>query len=279
MANRMKQLGLTIALSLPLVVSAFVSGPFSASASAQPGQRMVGPASPILVDTNGDGFPSAGDAGIIPQQSGTALTVTTLWSCNTQPNTQVFLADQDGGGRFLTASRTNNGRLQVMRITSAVGGAANQFSFSESDSFVHASGVGGFLDMNGDGFGDAITISGKVSATIGLLFTSDSSYVSIPLSQVAALGIRSSPCGLRIVPQIWVPLTDTDGDRFGDSVVFDLNGDGAADGQFFRSPRMRGLSVPATSNTALAVLVALLGSIGIWFIGRHRPTGLTPRPL
>ena len=279
MANRMKQLGLTILLALPLVFSAIVSGPFSASASAQPGQHMVGPGAPILVDTNGDGFPSAGDSGIVPQQSGSALNVTTLWSCNTQPNTQVFLADQDGAGRFQTASRTNNGRQQVMRVTSASGGAATQFSFAESDTFLHATGTGAVLDMNGDGFGDAISTSGKINMTIGLLFTSDSNFVSIPLSQVAALGARSSPCGLGFVPQIWVPLADTDGDGRGDSIVFDLNGDGIPDGQFYRSPRFRGLSVPATNNTVLAVLVALLGSMGIWFIGRHRPAGLTPRPL
>jgi hypothetical protein len=279
MTNRMKQVGFIIGLALPLAASAFMSGPFTAPASAQGRQRLVGPANPILADINGNG-PDPGDLNVTPQFSNATLYLTTAFSCGTQENTSVGLSAPDGSGRFTSASRQNSFRSQTISVTGSSAGAATNFAYTERDgSGVRASGMGVLLDLNGDGRFDTLSISGNISATINLVFTPDSAFVSIPLSQMALLGASSSKCGLGRVPQIWVPLSDTTGNGRGDTIIFDLNGDGIPDPQFFRSPRLGGLGVPATGNLALAVLIALLGSIGLWFIGRRPPTDRTLRPL
>ena len=278
MTIRMKQVALTIGLTVPLAVSAFTSGPFSASTSAQAGMHMVGPAFPILIDVDGNG-PSPNDIRANPQVSGTTLQVTRQFSCQTQNNTQAGLTGQDASGRYSTVSRINNFREQFISVVGSSGAAATRFSFTELDTRgIRASGAGSLIDMNGDGRADTIAISGNISATINLVFTPDSNYVSIPLSQAALLGGASSTCGLGTVPQIWVPLADTDGDGRGDTVIFDLNGDGIPDSQFYTSPRIAGLGVPAMSNVGLAILAAALGTIAVWFIGRQRPTNSTPYP-
>jgi hypothetical protein len=272
MANRMKQLGLTTALALPLIVSALVSGPFSAPTSAQAGLRMVGPRNPILIDTDGNGVPSAGDARAEPQMSGpTTLILTTRFSCQSQPNNRVDLSQQDAGGRYRTVARRNDFRDQLITVTGSSGNAATNFAFLEVDPRgIQASGNGSFLDMNGDRSMDTITMSGKLSATVNLVFTSDSNYVSIPVSQLGMLNAATSRCGITVTPQIWVPLADTDGDGRGDTVILDLNGDGIPDPQFYWSPRLGALGVPAMSSVGIAVLITLLGSMGVWFIGRYR---------
>ena len=60
MRQHVKQAALTFALALPLVLTAALAGPFTATTDAQGGQRMVGPQFPILIDTNGDGQPTTG---------------------------------------------------------------------------------------------------------------------------------------------------------------------------------------------------------------------------
>ena len=273
MTNRMKQTSLTIALTLPLVVSAVTSGPFSTATSAQnPGQGMVGPNSPILLDVNGNG-PGPGDPAAALQQSGSGLMLPNQFSCGSQPNLLASLGNVDQAGHFTTATRQNNFRTQSLGITNCAGGVATNFLYTELDSRgVRATGSGAFVDTNGDGQADAFSVTGNVSAMVNLVFTPDSKYVSIPLSQAAILGGATAKCGITTVPQIWVPLADTNGDGRGDSIVFDLNGDGVPDSQFCRSAKMAGVGVPATGNVALAILMVLLGSLGVWSIGRRGPT-------
>ena len=278
MTERTKQVALTIVLGLPLVITAMIAGPFSASTGAQGAQRMLGPRFPALIDTNGDGQPTPGvDSPANPQLAGTTLTFTTLFSCSTSNNNQVGLVSQDSSGRFRGATRRNNFRNQSMAITGFTGGSPSQFAYTESDSRgARATGNGQLMDLNGDGRMDAIIVNGtSVNTTLNLVFSADGNYASVPVSQAALLGARQGRCGPS-VPQIWVPLADTDGDGRGDTLILDLDGDGIADPQFYSSPRLGAAAVPTTSNFALSILTTLLGGIGVWYIGHRRQS--TPGP-
>jgi hypothetical protein len=280
MTNRMKQVGLTIGLTVPLVVSAITSGPFSAEPSAQnPGQGMFGPNSPAVIDTNNNG-PSPGDTQATPTLNGPNLTAPPTFSCQNQPNLNGNLGGQDQAGHYVTIARQNNFRTQSIGITNCGNGVATSFLYTEVDSTgTRGSGTGTFVDSNGDGQADSFAMSGSINMMVNLVFTPDSKYVGIPLSQQALLGGATAKCGIMTVPQIWIPLADTDNNGRGDSVVFDLNGDGLPDSQFCRSPKMAGIGVPATGNVALALLTLLLGSMGVWLIGRRGPIHSAPPPL
>jgi hypothetical protein len=282
MTSRIKQVALTIGLTVPLAVSAITSGPWSVAPSAQPNtsQHMLGPNNPILIDVNGNG-PGAGDANANLQQFGSTLQLPTQWDCGlNEGNTLAGLGNMDQAGHFTTITRQNGLHTQSIGISNCAGGVATNFVYTELDfQGIKGTGTGAFVDSNGDGQADSFSVTGKVNAMVNLVFTPDSQYVSIPLSQQALLGGATAKCGISPVPQIWVPLADTNGDGRGDSVVFDLNGDGVADSQFCRSPRIAGVGVPATNNVALAILTMLLGSLGVWAIGRRRPLVPPARPV
>jgi hypothetical protein len=165
-----------------------------------------------------------------------------------------------------------------MAITGFTGGFPTQFGYTETDSRgVRASGGGQLMDLNGDGRMDAMSVNGtSVNATLNLVFSADGNYVSIPVSQAALVGAKQGRCG-PAVPQIWIPLVDTDGDGRGDTIILDLDGNGVADPQFYSSPRLGASAVPTTSNFALSILTTLLGGIGVWYVGRRRQT--RPGPM
>ncbi len=271
MMQRAKQLTLTIALGLPLVITALVAGPFSASTVAQPGARMLGPRFPPLIDTNGDGQPTpGGDVPANPQLNGTNLKLTSFFSCNSQNNTNAGITNQDSSGKYRGVHRANNFRDQSIGIAGFSGGGASAFTYTESDSRgARAAGVGQLVDLNGDGKMDTININGNINTTTSLVFTPDGNYVSIPVSQAQLLGATQGRCG-GAVPQIWFPLADTDGDGRGDTIILDLDGDGIADPQFYSSPKLAATSVPTANNFALSILTALLGGVGVWYIGRRQ---------
>ncbi len=274
MRQHLKQAAFTCGLALPLIVTLLFSKPFTADSVAQAGLHMVGPQFPILVD-NGDGRPGGGDTQLLPRQSGAnTLELPTVFSCGTQPNNVVTLGSPDASGKFRTASRTNNGRDQAINIAGTSGGGASQFSYMETAvGSTFASGSGALMDMNGDGAMDAMSLGGtNGSGVVSLVFTPDSNYVSIPASQAALLGARQGRCG-PAAGQIFVPLADTNGDGRGDTVVLDLNGDGIPDPQYYTSPRLGALGVPATNNVALAALIVLLGVVGVWYLGNRRLDG------
>lgn len=277
--KRVKQLALTSALALPLILTLAFAGPLTAPAGAQGGLKMVGPQNPILIDTNGDGRPTPGvDAPANPQLSGNTLNLTTLFSCNSQNNTQIILGGLDSSGHFRTATRSNNGRSQVLSISGVTGDSAISFGYSETDTRgQRAAGLGQLIDSNGDGAADTIAAHGNLHVVSSLVFSSDGQYVSIPVAQAALFGATTSRCGLGAVPQIWVPLADTNGDGRGDTIILDLNGDGIPDSQFYRSPRLAAVGVPTTNNVGLSILTLLLGGVGVWFLGRRRLTGLDPQ--
>lgn len=270
MRQPVKQAVLTVALTLPLIVTALFSSPFSASPMAQGGSKMVGPQFPILVDGNGNG-PGAGDTPFLPRMGGAnVLQIPSVFSCGTQPNNVIALSNPDGG-KFKTFTRSNDGRTQVLSVTNTSGNQALGFSGSESvGNNMLAQGGAAVVDGNGDGKVDGLSISGtNGSMFISLVFTPDNGYVSIPVAQAMMLGAKQGACGPAF-SQIWVPLADTNGDGIGDAIVFDLDGDGIPDPWFFISPPIGAIGVPTTNNLGLALLAMILGGTGVWYLGRRR---------
>jgi hypothetical protein len=271
MHQKVKQAALTFGLALPLLVTVAISSPLTVTVAAQGVMHMVSPQFPILMD-NGDGIPGPGDTSLLPTQTGpTTVQLPTLFSCGTQANNTVTLGAPDGAGRFQAAGRTNNARNQIVNVTGAIGAQATQFSFTEANATrTFATGTGSLIDMNGDGSADGMTISGsKGSIVLSFVFTSSNAYASIPAAQAALLGARQGRCG-PAPAQFWVPLADTNGDARGDRVVLDLDGNGVPDPQYFTSPPIGAPAVPTMNTFGLALLTLLLGSIGVWYLGRPR---------
>jgi hypothetical protein len=159
-----------------------------------------------------------------------------------------------------------------MSITDVHGGGADGFSFLETDGAARtrATGSGHVMDSNNDGKGDMIQVTGNVNLMATLVFTPDSSHVSIPTSQANMLGAKGGRCGPSSVPQIWVPMADTDADGKGDTIILDLDGNGIADPQFYTSTPLGAVAVPTTNTFGLVLLTLLLGAIGVWYLGQRR---------
>jgi hypothetical protein len=126
------------------------------------------------------------------------------------------------------------------------------------------------MDSNRDGNADMVQIAGNINMMATLVFTPNASHVSIPTSQATMLGARGGLCGPSFIPQIWVPLADTDGDGRGDTIILDLDGNGIPDPQFYGSGRLGAIGVPTTNTVGLSILMVLLGSIGAWYLGQRR---------
>ena len=274
MKLRIQQAALTCALVLPLIVTFMFAGPLTASPGAQGGLRMVGPRDPILADTNGNSMPDSGDRNVTPEfiNGQSQVEGTHFFSCDRQLNNRISFADRDSSGKFRKGSRVNDFRDQSVSITSVQGGGANGFSFLETDSRARtrAAGSGQVMDSNNDGKGDMVQITGNINLMATLVFTPTSSHVSIPTSQASMLGAKAGKCGPSSVPQIWVPLADTDGDGKGDTIIFDLDGNGIADPQFYTSTALGAITVPTTNTYGLVLLTLMLGAIGVWYLGQRR---------
>jgi hypothetical protein len=132
----------------------------------------------------------------------------------------------------------------------------------------------GHLVPGGPGFFNGVqggqTFGGITTATMSLVFTGTGSggspaYVSLPWSQVAALGILATSCPTP-VPQVFVPLSNG-------HIVLDLNGDGIPDPIFFSSPPLtkqagEGSGIPTISRGAMALLAAALVGVGLFQLRR-----------
>lgn len=273
MKLRVQQAVLTCALALPLVVTFVFAGPFTAAPGAQGAMRMVGPRFPILADTNGNGMPDGGDRDVTPEYASgqSQIEFDHYFSCDRALNNRLTPTDRDSSGKFRKIARRNNFRDQSISITSVQGGGASDFSFLEfDDRATRATGSGRVMDSNADGKGDMVQITGKINMMATLVFTPDSGHVSIPTSQANMLGARGGKCGPTFVPQIWVPLADTDGDGKGDTIIADLDGNGLADPQFYTSTPLGAVAVPTTDTFGLVLLTLVLGGIGVWYLGQRR---------
>jgi hypothetical protein len=276
MSDRVRQLLWTAALAAPVVYAVFAAPPLVSDVRAQGPMRMLGPNFPIRVDASGDSQPGAGDESITMPRSGNTITVNSRWSACAPGNTsnQITLSNPSGG-RFQTMTRVNNDLTQSITAQATSGGAVSAFSYAQVDARNGSSRTGtiSLLDQNGNGVVDLLMVSGALSASASFSYHGSSDYISIPWAQASALGARSDGCGGSV--QLFVPLADTNGDGAGDTVVLDLDGNGVADPEFFTSPPIAAPAVPSMGVAARAVLIALIGMMGAWFLSRSTPRQLT----
>lgn len=259
---RVRQSLLTMALATPLVAAIATAPPFVAEPRAVAPTHMLGPSFPILAGI-----------GITPTRSGNTITIPSRWACGSSSSTAnvITLSNPDSSGRFLTASRENGLRHQTMDITSVVGGFPRAARLTEeTGGTTVASTTVTLIDQNGDGVMDGATISGTVNATTSFVFLSNGDYVSIPWSQASALHIDTSTTCAGFVPQVWIPLADTNNDGRGDSIVLDLDGNGVADADVYAGPSIIVPSVPTMGPVGRLTLILLIGLIGSWFLSRRR---------
>lgn len=245
---------------------------------------MVGPNAPILVDTNGDGQPDQGtDGRIIPTFDGQeTLTVPNPWEeCGPAVHNVVTLQDAagPGGGPFVGGTRTTENQTETLIADQFVGGRPTHFTMSvDKPGFPDQVGSAGVVDGDSNGIYDALMGEGDggVDFLLDLVFSDVNGdgwgdYVSIPWSQASVLGVATDDsCEVAGGdPQVWVPMADTNGDGRPDSIVFDLDGNGSPDPQFLFGPIIgpaRAFAtnpVPTLSQWSL-ILVALALASAAW---------------
>jgi hypothetical protein len=209
--------------------------------------RYVGPNFPIVIDTDGDGEPSAADTPITLERAGARIVVRSPWDGNGGDSDNVIELDQLASGKYTGGSRQSDRGVQRLDITGFAGGGANQVRFQGPE----GEGTGGLRDQNDDGVFDVLTggrPGGPAFAFSLVKADADddghADYVSVPWSQASLLGVDKGdgvgPGTGGTDPQIWVPLADTDSDGVPDSVVFDLNGDGIPDPDLQSGPALSG---------------------------------------
>ncbi len=263
---RFRQFLMTAALVTPLMVAIASAPPFAAETKAQGPSRMVGPLFPI----------TAGSDNIVPIRSGLRVLYPTRWACGDTEAHTVTLANPDGSGRYRTIMRELGSLHQDLTITNFVGSSPQQFVLTETRGgvVVHTT-TANLVDLNSDGVFDTINFSGQYNVTISLVFNGDN--VSIPWSEANSIGIDTNyACaGAGALPQVWIPLADTNGDGRGDAVVLDLDGNGVADSDIYAGPVVAAPSVPTMGPIARLLLLIMIGLTGSWFLSRHRhdPTG------
>lgn len=274
MKVRFRQLALTATLVTPLMVAIATAPPFSAETQAQGAAHMLGPNFPVRIDANGDGQASGGDDGIVPQRSGNSITIPSRWECGNNPDSRnniIELSNRDAGGRYRTASRANNALQQSVTAASSALGTPTAFSYEERlGDTITAEGSITLTDRNGDGVLDGASFRGTINGSISFAFAGNNDYVSIPWSQASALGLDTSRSCAGPLPQIWVPLADTNGDGRGDAIVLDLDGNGQADRDLMSSPTVAVPSVPTMGPVARLILMTLIGLVGAWFLSKRR---------
>lgn len=257
---RLRQSLLTAALGVPLAAAIATAPPFAAEPRAAAAiTNMLGPASPIM----------AGSTPVMLNRSGNTVAYPTAWACGDTASYTVALENPDGSGRFQAASRDLGSLHQTVSITGFASGAPQQFNINETRGGVtaHSSNVA-LVDQNADGVFDAATFSGQYNVTVSFAVTGNA--ISIPWSQASAIGIDTSTSCAGALPQVWFPLADTNGDGRGDKIVFDLDGNGVPDVDFFSSPPLDAPAVPSMGPIGRLLLLLVLGASGSWFISRRR---------
>lgn len=247
-------------MATPLVVAFATARPFAAEPGVAAPTHMLGPSFPIL----------AGGTGIVPIRSGTTISFPNDWACGNNTSNVFALSNPDSSGRFRSMSRDNGFLHQTLTISAFANGAAQQWVMTESRFGVTVGTTTiSLIDANADGVYEAVSFSGQVNTTIS--FVSTGSTISIPWAQASTIGINTTTCA-GALPQLLIPLADTNGDGQGDAIVMDLDGNGVPDGDLFSSAPIGVPSVPTMGPTARLLLMLLLGATGTWFLSRRPGT-------
>jgi hypothetical protein len=267
-----------------IAVAGFVVAlPLFAVAVAQP-TNLVGPNSPPLADTPGNGAPNRqADTPIGLSRTGDTVTITSPWTCNgASVKNQILLSNPDNLGRFRTASRfsENLGKTQQVTITNFdSAGEPIGFAFEELTSGVPGrTGIGTLISAHNNGVYDTLELSqtgGGVLATLSLetFNTADSNspnYISFPWAQTAALGGKTACNGSN--PQVFLPVASNG------HIIFDLDGNGVPDPDVFSSPLVAAqaiAAVPTLAPLGLALLAAFLLAAAVRLLRRESGLSLT----
>lgn len=270
MRNTRRQILFGLALVAPVVCAVLFGSPFVAEPVAQGagGGGMVGPLAPVL----------AGGVGFYPQPLGGGnYLVDTPWNCDKGDGDDTF--QFSGGPPYTTAARDNGLLHQEASVSGFTGGFPTSFHFWDTGA---SFGNGGLNDTNADGVYDTFLgngqtlLGGPVNVSLAFQLMDNNrdgnpDHISVPWAEVNALGWLDPTDGCNDTePQAWVPLADTNGDGKPDSIVFDLDGNGAADPQFYTSPPLVPAAVPSVNWSGLALLAVLLGSLACWALARRQ---------
>jgi hypothetical protein len=246
-----------------------------------------GPNSPAILDTNGNGVPDSGDTAATPTRVGNAVALSNPLNCNSGDADDQGSLGGSLNGRLNTLSRNSDfGRTQELMVTSANGDQATGFGFTErAGATAIGTGNGGLTDTNGDGAFERFSANGSTAAgksvntAFDLLLVDANNdghpdFVSIPWAFAPLLGVDPTDgCSAGgsggTDPPIFVPLADSNGDGFGDSIIPDLDGDGVPDGDLFRSPRLVAAAVPTMNIQWMTLLTVLLSGASLWLLRRR----------
>ena len=240
----------------------------------------IGPANPILLDTNGDGKPDAGDTPLVPVLDSTGTNLTFPNPCGTTTSGDTLQLIAKTGGKWSHFRRVKGAQTTDIVFSQFVGGAPTAVTITDVfPGHPTTTGNGNVIDKNSDGIFDQIGgVGGIYNVLLDLVFadtkgTGFANFVSVPWSLSSQIGVKPGGCGSSIQP--WIPIADTNGDGKPDAIVLDLNGDGFPDPPFFQGPPIGPVAVAATTGPAHAptlsqwAMILLAGGLafaGWWYL-------------
>lgn len=289
MPIRIRRLVYAATLLAPVVVAGLNTPPFVQATKAQGFTLgLFGPNFPALLDTNGNGRPDNGDAHATPSRVGNVVTLISPLDCNSGDGDNQATLGGNLGGRLNTITRNSDfGRTQELDVTGGTGaGEATGFSFLERQGGTGiGTGTGGLSDSNNDGAFETFTANGStaggraVHTSFNLVFGDADNdghpdYTSIPWALSDLFGVNSGDgCAAGGAggtdPQIWIPLADSNNDGIPDAIIPDLDGNGVADADSFRSPPLVSPAIPTASMQWMTVLTLLLSGMSLWLLRRR----------
>ncbi|MBK8597995.1 MAG: hypothetical protein IPP07_27980 [Holophagales bacterium] len=275
-----------------VAAAAFLLLAGSAAIQAQPSPTPTpGPAAgpgpwsaahPLWFDLNGDGTPQPNELTGSPTLQTVGCTVVTGYptviGSSQSPCANVY-EDAGIGGSVMRP----NGVMQTLESNAD----GTQFTFNEVPysppakahgvaplATMTATGTGQLLDQNNDGIYDALRVqgsnsSGAVPQTMISLVPKDATgdgrpdYITVPWTTSGAgmLGVATDA-----TPQIYVPLTDTNGDGWADTITVQVANGGVttATGPPLSGAALAdGAAIPSASSFGLFVFAAAVVALGV----------------
>ena len=238
-------------------------------------------AHPVWFDVNGDGIPQSNELTGYPVNVMTGCTVVmgdpSILGVTQTPCANVWVGAGVGGTFYQPSGVTQ---------TLSSNAAGTQFTFTEQPAAPPtgaargvralaptASGTGTLLDLNGDGIYDTLQVqgsnrSGTVPTTNISLAPRDATgdgrpdYITVPwtTSGAALLGVN-----VALTPQIYVPLTDTNGDGWPDTITAQVAGgiSTTTGPPLSGAALVNGLAIPSASTFGLFVFAAAIVALGV----------------